>query len=496
MNVRTTLSSKVTRIFGLAGGFGLAAGLILGCSSSSTPGNTGSVTSQTNVSVPVLITDAPSDQLLSFSLTINSINLIDSKGNSVSILSTPTTIEICHLNGIQAPLVTANIPSGTYTSGVITFSNPQITYINSSGAAVTVTPTLATNSYTDTFTVPGGTNPGITIGSSSGALLFDLIASQSVTISGTTVTVSPVFNVTPVPPASALPPQSQNGTGMQQMGTVVSVSGATLVLQPGSGPNITLTTNSSTLLQGFSALSQLTAGELVQVDFTVQPPACTSQTVPPTLCPPTLLATRIQLAPPAATGQPPINLLSGPVTSVSSGSFKMAVMQVLGPTVMPTAVASSIFTINDSSATFATAPQFVSMTSPPFVPSFTAANLTAGQTVSVVASSVSGNTATASTVTLMPQTLGGTVTAIATVGSWTRYTLTLASGSAFATLSGASTVTVYTNANTAPPPPSATAAPPAIAVGSTVRFNGMVFNTGGGTFAMIAGCSPDGPPGI
>jgi hypothetical protein len=117
----------------------------------------------------------------------------------------------------------------------------------------------------------------------------------------------------------------------------------------------------------------------------------------------------------------------------------------------------------------------------------------------VVASafSASAGTATAASVDLIPQTLGGTVTAIATVGGYTAYTLTLASGDAFTSLTGASTITVYTSAATAPPPPSATAAaPPAIAKGSTVRFNGLVFNLGSGSFAMVAGCSPDGAPGI
>jgi hypothetical protein len=31
---------------------------------------------------------------------------------------------------------------------------------------------------------------------------------------------------------------------------------------------------------------------------------------------------------------------------------------------------------------------------------------------------------------------------------------------------------------------------------SQVRFNGLIFNTGSGAFSMVAGCSPDGPPGI
>ena len=86
----------------------------------------------------------------------------------------------------------------------------------------------------------------------------------------------------------------------------------------------------------------------------------------------------------------------------------------------------------------------------------------------------------------MPQTLGGTVTAISTVGTWTAYTLSLPSGSAFATLSGASAVTVYTNANTAPPPPTPFSTAPPIAVNSVVRFNGLVFSTGGGAFVILS----------
>ncbi len=466
MNVRTTL-------FALASSAALAAAL--GCSSAVTPSAVTNITTPA-ATVPVLITDAPSDQLLSFSLTINSITLTDTAGKTATILSTPTTEEICHLNGIQAPLVTASIPQDTYASATLTFSNPAVTFINSSGQAVVATTVLATTSYTFTFPAPG-----FTVNNTSTSLLVDLLAGQSIAINGSTVTVSPVFSLKPVPPATAVPPPSQNGTGMQQMATVVSVSGTSVTLEPGSGPNFTVTTNSATVLQGFSAVSALTAGELVQVDFIVQSGGV-------------YLATRIQLAPPPPTGQPPISLLSGPVLSVASGSFRMAVMQGLGQAVSPTAT-GNLFTVDTSSSTvFAITPEFVSLTGLPFTPTFTAANLTAGQSVGVIASAISGSTATATNVDLIPQTLGGTVTAIATAGSYTAYTLTLPSGSAFTALSGATTLTVYTSTATAPPPPSATA-PPAIAVGSQVRFNGLIFNLGSGSFAMVADCSPDGPPG-
>jgi hypothetical protein len=472
MNVST---SRITSFLGFACTFGLAS-FVLGCSNASAP-STNNIVTAAVASVPVLITDAPSDQLVSFSLTINSITLTDSASKTASILSTPTTIEITHLNGIQAPLVTASIPQDTYTSATITFSNPQITYISSSAAPVVATPTLATSSFTFNFPAPG-----FTVNNTSTSLLVDLLAGQSVAISGTTVTVTPTFSLKPVPPAAAAPPMGQNGTGMQQMGSVVSSTATTLTIQPGQGPNFTVTTNSSTILQGFTSLTSLTAGQLVEVDFTLQSGGV-------------YLASRLELEPAPPNGVPQ-NMLNGPVTSVTSGSFKMVVMQGLGPSAAPVASSAvSTFTVTtNSSTTYNISPQFVTLSGLPFTPSFTATNLSAGQTVGVAATGISGNTATAAAVNLIPQTLGGSVSAIATAGAYTAYTLTLNSGSAFGTLSGATAVSVYTGTATAPPV--GVSAPPPIVVGSNVRFNGLVFALGNGKFAMVAGCSPDGAPGI
>jgi hypothetical protein len=466
------MNPRTPKTLALAASLTLAA-LLAGCASTSSPG-AGTNINSTPLAVPVLITDAPSDQLVAFSLTLNSIILTDTAGKTASILPSPTTVEICHLNGIQQALLTASIPSDTYASAAITFSNPQITYINGSGTPVVASPTLATTSYTFNF------SPPVAITNTSSSLLVDLLASQSVAISGTTVTVTPVFNVKAVPTASAPPPPNQNGTGMQQMGTVVSVSGTTLVIQPGSGPNITLITNSSTVLQGpgLTSLSQLTAGELVQVDFVLQSGGV-------------YLATRIQVPPPPPGGQQP-NQLVGPITSLTSSGFNMALMQGVGPAVGPTSPGILIAITTNSSTTYAISPQFVSLTGLPFTPSFSATTLFAGETVGVTTSAVSPTatnaTATATNVFLAPQTLGGTVAAIATSGNYTAYTLTLASGSAFTSLTGATTVTVYTSTATA----SANTA--TIAVGSQARFNGLVFKTGS-TFSLVAGVCPDGAPG-
>jgi len=449
----------------------LVAGLVIGCNSNAMPtGSAGDLTSAA-VAVPVLITDAPADQLVAFTLTLNSIVLTNSAGKTTSILSTPTTIEVCHLDGIQEALVTASIPEDTYVSAQIAFSNPQITYINSSGQPVAASTVLATTSYTANFAAP------IAISNTSSSLLFDLLASQSVTISGTTVTVSPVFSVKAVPNATAAPSSGKNGTGMQQVGTIVSVSPTSLVIEPGSGSDVTFALTSSTVFQGPNAattLASLTAGELVEVDFTTQTSG-------------TLLATRVQLLPPNPGGQP-LNLLTGPVTTLVAGTgFKMVLMQPAGPSLNPSNI-GAIYTVDTSSSTvFAISPQIVSLAGLPFTPSFTAANLAAGQTVAVTTSAISGTTATAADVYLAPQTVDGTVTAISTSGSYDVYTLSLASGSAFASLSGASTVVVYASSATA------AMSSTSIAVGSQGRFNGLIFNDSG-TFRMVAAVCPDGTP--
>jgi hypothetical protein len=70
MNLRTRLrTTEVTRFLTFAAGLSLAASLIAGCSNAISP-DAGSNIASAAVDVPVLITDAPSDQLASFSLTL------------------------------------------------------------------------------------------------------------------------------------------------------------------------------------------------------------------------------------------------------------------------------------------------------------------------------------------------------------------------------------------------------------------------------------------
>jgi len=450
----------------------VAALVAAGCSNGSvTNGGSTISSSLAKTSTPMLVTDAPADQVLSLSMTVESIVLTDSAGKTMTVLSTPVPIEASHLDAVQEPLLPPlNIPQDTYVSATITVASPVVVYIDSTtGKPVTADATLANASDTVTFSSP------IVVSATSAPICFDVLVAQSVAITGTgssaVVTVTPTFNITQVPLA-ATPTNGNNGKVSGIVGQVVSVSGTTLTIDQPNGQQLALTTNSATQLQGFTALSSLTAGELVNVDVAQQASG-------------TLLAVRISLI--SATAK---SLFIGPVTAETGSpvtSFTQLVRQPLGPQAPSTTTGSSYTVDVTGSTTFGLAPQMGTLPALPFTPAFTAATLFAGQNVAVAATSVTGTTVTAESVTLAPQTVDGTIAAVTTSGGLTVYTVTLPSQSALGTLTGVSTVTVYVGTMTQ----AMNATPPA--VGSTVRFNGLLFKNGS-SLAMVAGASCDPPP--
>ncbi|MDE3148665.1 MAG: hypothetical protein KGL37_04280, partial [Acidobacteriota bacterium] len=138
-----------------------------------------------------------------------------------------------------------------------------------------------------------------------------------------------------------------------------------------------------------------------------------------------------------------------------------------------------------SNAEFKISGVLANLQSLPFTASFSAANMVPGQYASItthVTYYMSGYPP-AETVTLMPQTINGTVSAISTQGGFTTYTVTLAPYDLFpvaanapyevSRLTNPNTVIVYADSNAQ----KLTTNP--IAVGSVVRFYGLVFNDNG-----------------
>jgi hypothetical protein len=433
--------------------------------------NSAASTPAATTAVPVSITDAPSDRVIAASLTLNSIVLTNSKGATTSILSAPATFEATHLDAVQEPLFTPAIPEDTYTSVTLSYSNAQVAYIDPTTKQVVLgTAMLANNSQV--FTFPNA----VVVNNTTESLLIDYLVANSVSISGSTVTVTPAFHIAVAP----IPQQPTNGTNGLQCGVkgkVTALGTDSFTLVNGAGISLTVAVNANTQYQGLSGFSALAVGALVEVDLATQANGG-------------FLALRVeeQAAPNMAT-----QLLVGPVVSVTGSpatSFAQMVRQKVGPAATAIPVETDTITINGST-TFLLPGRFNNLAGGPlpFTATFSAATLFAGQSVSVATNGVTNNAATAVFVALNPQTVGGTIASIGNPGSpagFTSYTLTLPSDSWLATLTGKTTVTVYTNANVQ----AINSAP--LTVGDTARFHGFLFNNKG-TLVLLAAVEADGP---
>jgi len=151
-----------------------------------------------------------------------------------------------------------------------------------------------------------------------------------------------------------------------------------------------------------------------------------------------------------------------------------------------------------SNTQFGVSGAFTNLQSLPFVPSFNASAMVAGQNVEIgsgVYSITGGVYTTANKITLAPQTINGTVAASQQAGNFTDYTVTLASYDLFPALavqSGQTTllnnpsqVEVYVDND------AQKLNQQALAPGSTFRFYGLVFNDNG-TLRMDCAQLPDG----
>ena len=424
--------------------------------------------------VQINIGDSPSDSLLAFSMTINSMSLTRSNG-AVGVISTPMPIEMMHLMGTMQPVAMISAPQGTYTGATITIGSVNVTYMDPN----TLLPVQATIAGpimgNVTFSSP------VTVGSTPMAMGFDLDLANSLTMGSTgSLSMNPVFHVTSGMQGSGNPLDPSDGGIQEMMGMVSSVSGSSFSMSSmQAAQGFTFATNSSTVFDGTS-MSAMGSGMLLLVDASLQSDG-------------TLMAARVQSMMgsggmmgggmiTAVTGQPATSLTIIMQNGVGSGM--MSSMFADGATVDLTGV--SAYDIDDDT---------VDMSGLPFVPVFNSGHIYAGQSVMPISSSgmmsgggmgggMMGGTTMAGTINatkveLEPQGLSGTVATPLASGAQTSFKLTLPTPCAFTSLTGATSVTVYQQTKTVISTGSS------IAGGSTVHVNGLLF-LDGGQWKMVA----------
>ncbi len=431
--------------------------------------------------VSVVLTSTANDQLAEFDLGLQSISLTSQSGKTVTLLSLPTSgpplgAEFTHINGIAEPLLTATVPQDVYTSATVTLGGAAFVCLalgpvdgeqSLSTATYTIAPPTATVNFPSPLTVTG----------TSMALSLDLLVSQSATIGDCLnvdgfygFSIAPTFTVTPLTLAAS-PTNSANGKVMGLDGEITAIgsSGNSLTLTipdlDGSRP-LSVSSDSNTMYQGISGFSALAVGTFIDMDGAIQSDG-------------SVLATRVAVEDPSAG-----DVLRGPLMEVASSVSVLTMHPHNWQGKDVAGFGAGSFDFKYGTATFAISGQLANLGDLPFVPSFNASNMVPGQEVYISAATMAASGyPVAATMTLMPQTINGTITASSQSGNFTEYTVTLAPYDLFPMLAGQPDQTavendpgqieVYLDSNTQ------MLNTLSLVSGNTLRFYGLVFNDNG-----------------
>lgn len=393
--------------------------------------------------------DALNDQIAKFELTINSIVLTGAGGtaDTANLLSGPAEVEFSHQAGTFEPLSLAHVPPGTYSGATITVSSAEVVAMVG-GLATKLTSSLSSSSVSVTF------SPNVTVGSLPMFLNFDLDLANSVTISGTSATITPKFNVS----TSTVAPDENNER--EDDGEIDDVHGSVTAI---AAPNFTIQTRTTTITfatdantrfhDGISQLSDLKVGDIVEVEAATKSDG-------------TRLATSVERE-----GDHNGEEAEGLISNLDSPLSKITIVHQMDST----GTSNSPVTVDvgvNAGTVFSVRFDKLNVSAPPL---FDANHIGKGQRIEIDSSSASAPLL-ASKVKLREQALIGTVAA-SPVPTSSGFTLNVSPTSAFGTLSGATSVPV-TFANgadlrTTPAP------------GATIRVRGLVF-VNGTTYTMIA----------
>ena len=404
--------------------------------------------------------DSPSDRVVAFELTVNSVTLTRSDNSTVTLLSTPRRVEITHVSGSAEPLVTSAVPQGTYASAAIVVSAPDVVYVDNSGREVEKKDSSATKTINIVF------NPALVVGTMPVVLTIDIDARGSLTIDAVSgnVTVNPNATVGRSNISENENEQEvENGEFEHIIGKVTASSATAFTIGVGASASpMTFNTNAATSFEGAASAASLAVGTLVRVEGRTQVDG-------------SLLAKEVEVI--SANGTEAEGLITA-TTGNPVSSFNVVVQDGNGSGISSSSLGTTI-TVNISNRTKFRIDDGKIDLSGLALPAFSAGSLSKGQRVEAESDNpIAGGVLSAESVKLQSQALVGAVSAI--TGS--QFTLNVPDDSAFKLLTGKNTLTVFTQRNTR------MKNGVAVTQGAVVKVRGLVFfDPGQGTFTMVAG---------
>ena len=392
--------------------------------------------------------DALNDQIVKFELTITSITLTGTAGtsNTANLLRRAGEVEFTHQAGTFQPLSLVRIPPGTYSGATMTVSNPEVVAIIG-GVPAKLTASLSSATVTIPF------NPSITVGTSPLLINLNIDLPNSITITSSNATVAPTFKVSTSTVADQNNQDDSDGGIEDAHGIVSDITAPNFTIQTESARFVFATDSNTVFQAGLSQLSDLTIGEILEVDGVTRSDG-------------TRLATTVSLES-NSNGEE----VEGIISALDSPLTTITVVHQLDSTGASSEPVTVNVTVN-ANTVFSVRPDRLNVTAA----AFDASHIGKGQRIEVEAAN---NTSpfVATRIELREQALLGTVAASPAPTS-AGFTLNVSPASAFATLSGGVTSIPVTFASGANLKATATA-------GGNIRVRGLVF-VNGGAYSMVA----------
>ncbi|HWZ42321.1 MAG TPA: DUF5666 domain-containing protein [Candidatus Saccharimonadales bacterium] len=421
--------------------------ILAGCGGGNTAANN---TNAGPANASLFTGDAVNPAILRFELTVSAITLTGTSPTPTTgnLLSQPAEVEFVHQAGTFEPLALVNIPAGTYSGATLTVSNPQVVVVNGT-TPTTVPATLSSTTITVTF------SPSITVSSTSNSQInFDLDLAASVTLNGnpviTSATVNPKFNVTTSTVNATGKEDDDSGEIEDVHGSVTAIAAPNFTLQTAQA-TITFVTDSTTRFSdGIAQLSDLKAGDIVEVDGVTRSDG-------------SKLATKVEREGTQSGDEVEgiISAVTGTPATALTIARQISASANTATTVDITVNSSTVFSVRADKLSLIT-------------PAFDASHIGKGQRIEADATTA-GSPLVATKLKLREQGIVGQIAA-SPVPTASSFTLNIDPTSAFGKLSGATSVTVIIpNGAQEKATPSA---------GATVLVRGLVF-VNGSTYTMI-----------
>src|SRR5437588_2398346 len=261
--------------------------------------------------------------VLSFDIDVTGAELqpSDTSKPPVSMLSAPEDIELEHLQTESALLASKSVPTGTYSSLMVSFANPRMTIQNQTGSTLTLGTQSCANQQICEFspmlnqssvTVEGSPFPITLTMNSPVVLKMDFNVDASVQQSDLSIT--PTVSVVQIPTMSSTGQPAEEDVEVIGTITTIDQTAHTFKVQSGmNGPSFTIATDTSTLFDFGTSCSAanfscLQTGQIVAVEAKMQPDG-------------SLLAFQVKFF------QPPNQIsFAGTITSVSSGGTSFQIV--------------------------------------------------------------------------------------------------------------------------------------------------------------------------